>query len=697
MDFISLSQPPLHTVPLFLVECNHEIGLKDFYEVPHWMNITFVDCDVDPSASIEKSRATLHADDPMERRKNARWTGLESILAADEERGGRLILQDGFLQHIPAEKNSVKYTSRDIWRDVGEFQPLPFASIISGFIQAESASEGHLRSLPTVLQTLLRATKDDSQTCPSDFSSPLKCWGSLDFGSSKNCLSSVFQLGVNDKSESRATVWNLPDLPLAGSFTGSFGGTDWSKGSEDKLAPDTMGGKNMRDRVSSSFDDVPKIVTADAHEIMSHVASDASRTHCKEVDAFMRNISEGGAAARTRESFAAFDAKASTFAVACREKPALPAQNTSSPGRGIDERAPRKKNLGAPLRNTSRDSLGLSLDESDAGTCVPKGTTFVAPRNARSSLNVEANTPPARDSGYSLTSLSQTLNGSGGSITMPNRSPSDSSGFQYAAGKGQYRGTRYTSSAALNTIISNEAYANDIEYQQREFIRMYRKKYSINPFRRGEGKAFLDTRTHNRRRWSHVFPAYSVGRQDNANSYFGLNKKSLTQPAILPLTTDYIPPAKDLHKHFEIQGDYKTTIYNSDCPYTSPEELLKEMVAQRLSMEYQLVEDVDPREYVASSGNGTNKQLIHILSMGHRIHILAYDSSGSGEINVTRYLSKRATNSRENTYEMYSFEMWVPQQQIFQTVNQRFCQYPEPEYACTVDLFFVLYFLYSTF
>lgn len=41
LDFISLSSPPLHSVPLFLVTSNN----GDFYEVPHWVNVTFVDCE----------------------------------------------------------------------------------------------------------------------------------------------------------------------------------------------------------------------------------------------------------------------------------------------------------------------------------------------------------------------------------------------------------------------------------------------------------------------------------------------------------------------------------------------------------------------------------------------------------------------------------------------------------------------------
>jgi hypothetical protein len=43
IDFISLSRPPVHAVPLFLVDCNSE-GAKDFYEIPHWIRVAFVDC-----------------------------------------------------------------------------------------------------------------------------------------------------------------------------------------------------------------------------------------------------------------------------------------------------------------------------------------------------------------------------------------------------------------------------------------------------------------------------------------------------------------------------------------------------------------------------------------------------------------------------------------------------------------------------
>jgi hypothetical protein len=43
IDFISLSRPPVHVVPLFIVDCNTE-GAKDFYEIPHWIRVSYVDC-----------------------------------------------------------------------------------------------------------------------------------------------------------------------------------------------------------------------------------------------------------------------------------------------------------------------------------------------------------------------------------------------------------------------------------------------------------------------------------------------------------------------------------------------------------------------------------------------------------------------------------------------------------------------------
>jgi hypothetical protein len=42
MDLVSLSQPPMHTVPLFI--CRDKLKSREGpYEVPHWMHISFFD------------------------------------------------------------------------------------------------------------------------------------------------------------------------------------------------------------------------------------------------------------------------------------------------------------------------------------------------------------------------------------------------------------------------------------------------------------------------------------------------------------------------------------------------------------------------------------------------------------------------------------------------------------------------------
>jgi DEP domain-containing protein 5 len=46
IDFVSLSRPPIHTVPLFVVE-GRKFNAKNFYEVPHWMKVSYIDCSAD--------------------------------------------------------------------------------------------------------------------------------------------------------------------------------------------------------------------------------------------------------------------------------------------------------------------------------------------------------------------------------------------------------------------------------------------------------------------------------------------------------------------------------------------------------------------------------------------------------------------------------------------------------------------------
>lgn len=81
IDYISLSQPPLHIVPLFMVmpsintanasDGTSSSGPGGFFEVPHWMNVSYVDCE--PAVVVERSK---------------QLTGASSSLVHSSGRGG---------------------------------------------------------------------------------------------------------------------------------------------------------------------------------------------------------------------------------------------------------------------------------------------------------------------------------------------------------------------------------------------------------------------------------------------------------------------------------------------------------------------------------------------------------------------------------------------------------------------------------
>ncbi|CAN0488684.1 unnamed protein product, partial [Discosporangium mesarthrocarpum] len=45
MDMVSLSQPPLHTAPLFIYKSYEKSTEPRAYVVPHWMNLSFAEAD----------------------------------------------------------------------------------------------------------------------------------------------------------------------------------------------------------------------------------------------------------------------------------------------------------------------------------------------------------------------------------------------------------------------------------------------------------------------------------------------------------------------------------------------------------------------------------------------------------------------------------------------------------------------------
>ena len=210
--------------------------------------------------------------------------------------------------------------------------------------------------------------------------------------------------------------------------------------------------------------------------------------------------------------------------------------------------------------------------------------------------------------------------------------------------------------------------------------------FSQNPFRKQDEMELLRRRTHNRRRWSHVFPE---GEQE-FKRHAGVNWNSLTQPAILPITSDFFPTEQELRDDF-LFNHYVVTLDALDFThYLSHKDLLHELVLQRLAQDYQIVDTevvfksksksksnsktLGPRtqkkaEIIASSKD-------HItLSMGHRITQITYNSNDN-VIEVTHYLASFARNdfTSKNTIN-YNYELWSSSLGKFTSSTQKFTKY----------------------
>jgi len=253
-----------------------------------------------------------------------------------------------------------------------------------------------------------------------------------------------------------------------------------------------------------------------------------------------------------------------------------------------------------------------------------------------------------------------------------------------------------------------------------------RKPWVLNPFRQQDEEEVLAKRTHNRRRWSHVFPQGEAEFKRHA----GPNWKSLCQPAILPITIDFHPSQQELNDQNKYEfGYYKITLDAMDKSYyKTHSELLVEMVRQRLIQDFQLVpqsvlmastmrKDSDRRDRkVTPSISNTNhlsmmnlraKQINPIprssgpiqqprlpatnrnnttryaLSMGHRIQVLSYDPT-SDAVEVEKYQAKFARNHEINKYA-YNYMLWLPTTKSFEKVTQEFQRFPQEYPWNTID------------
>ena len=180
------------------------------------------------------------------------------------------------------------------------------------------------------------------------------------------------------------------------------------------------------------------------------------------------------------------------------------------------------------------------------------------------------------------------------------------------------------------------------------------------------------------RRWSHVFHSGEIEFKRRS----GPNWKSLCQPAILPITIDYID---DLSKVPSTPVNVATLGSSDEAyRYESFSDLLVEMVKQRLIKDYQVVhlkadDTVKTRAYDDRSlrlGKKLSSKKM-TLSLGNTTQIL---TEKSNEIKVQIYNN---TSSKDNTTTVYnedypySYMLWLPSTKSYGKVTIVFKKFTE--------------------
>ncbi|CAG8462546.1 3945_t:CDS:2 [Diversispora eburnea] len=194
------------------------------------------------------------------------------------------------------------------------------------------------------------------------------------------------------------------------------------------------------------------------------------------------------------------------------------------------------------------------------------------------------------------------------------------------------------------------------------------------------------------RRWRHVFP-----RPLSKNS---VKWTSLCTPACLPVTTDYFPPINEAGLYSE--NTYTISLEDSEyvtvTEEVKTENLLKEMICQRLAQGYQLIvpssymmndsikkqrlsvnsETLDNSSSFGNPEENLSKLLDishpYYLSMGRHVHKLTYLPGQGVEVRI--YIRKIQTDSN---FIPYSCVVWPRCQKIYEPRKVHF-SYPHTDY-----------------
>ena len=178
--------------------------------------------------------------------------------------------------------------------------------------------------------------------------------------------------------------------------------------------------------------------------------------------------------------------------------------------------------------------------------------------------------------------------------------------------------------------------------------------------------------TASKRRWVNVYhgvsaattAALSVSPEVSANPNYrglldGINWDSITEPALLPLSTDYFPPAGALKAKFT-EHPYTMSLIPMENHYDdNPRLLLKELIYQRLVHGYQIVQHKS-RLFSAEEAGDRHGMVasVYYLSMAQDFQVISYDplvSQHNVEVKIFHKIEDKAAMPMEIGY---TYRFW---------------------------------------
>ena len=745
---LSLGLPALHIAPFFLysnppTEALLDNSQEQFYEVPHWMHLSFVSYESDEAVFVD------HLYDPKESQRkedalNALQTGIEVasngfVLSSSYRKTPELIsspLQQPF-GNVPRGRSNGRQLI-----DGRDFQDI-----------LEACRPRHTGTIPTALLALLRISNRGTASSTIDESTPLNDnnieeWGTLKFESVQQSrmdfkpsvtdfIGSLSSGQLSISPQLSATTGIIPEinsLNATSSFESKINITYRRFSDENAHTGAIAHSRSVAQlqRSASLTLDADDIVNTPRDLFSSGVSSDEEDIDDNEQNSKLVNV--------LRSMMRNHDSALMTIAspkVGPKSEPLLPAltqyvdaipvpaiQSTLQSGVGAALNQYRFTSYRNFLPTTDRGSTMLSRTTS---LFEPSGTTGQASLRRIADSETHRLSPLLLPPAVSITTkplnsaldryppqiipferrlikpqeYAMNLKSTGrvsASITElndgPKRKETLPQHIPHSLSRSPPKGKMYGSPPKDNTIRQSSdgglASPASRTWQQRGITPptrtnvTSRRKKMFNPFRQQDEDDVLAMKSHNRRRWSHVFPLGEVEFKRHA----GPNWKSLTAPAILPLSIDYFPPPEEIDHHFTT-GFHNVTLSEFEHKnFSSNKDLLIEMVRQRLTQDFQVVPEdcIDMRKYrleplegvsntntEATSQLGEPETLRLFLSMGHILHTLTYYMY-KDIIEVRRYTAKE---TQKNYTDKYQYLTICQETQSFKKCQQTFSKYTD--------------------